>query len=317
MTAANAQLSGSSLMSQSPRLAVRPGRVLITGARGQLAIELARSVPERWTACAHPSEELDITDESNVRDVLRAQCPDVVINAAAYNDVDGAETHAQLAYAVNADGPAHLARACAKTGTRMVHISTDFVFAGHRDRPYLPTDLAAPLSTYGASKLRGEENVRSTLGEGAVIIRTSWLYSAHGKNFVTKMLALLRGPEPLRVVSDQVSVPTWTRSLAAAIWRVLDLPQVHGIQHWTDAGNASRYNFAVAIREEASTAGILEQPPRIDAVPTTGFPAAAKRPSYSVLDTSETQASLGMDPRDWRSNLREMLSAASRSGEIA
>jgi dTDP-4-dehydrorhamnose reductase len=316
MTAANVRVPASGSIDHAPHMMPKSGVVLITGGRGQLAVELVRTVPERWTAWTQRSDQLDITDESRVLDVLRSERPDVVINAAAYNDVDGAETHTKRAYAVNTDGPAHLARACAETGARLVHISTDFVFAGDRNSPYMPTDVAAPLSTYGVSKLRGEENVRSILGDGAVTIRTSWLYSAHGSNVVTRMLALLRGTAPLRVVSDQVSAPTWTRSLAAAIWRVLELPQVHGIHHWRDAGSASRYELAVAIQEDARALGLLESPRRIDAVHLADFPAAARRPSYSVLDTHETTRALGMEAPDWRSNLHAMLSNAVSSGEI-
>ena len=204
--------------------------------------------PEGSEIIAYDVDELDITRGDAVRDCLLSRRPDLVINAAAYTAVDKAESDKDNAFAVNADGPKNIAAACKLAGARMIHISTDFVFDGKSSRPYLPGDPAAPISVYGASKLEGE---RQALGhnEGrTAVVRTSWLYSRHGGNFVKTMLRLMKDKPQVGVVSDQIGTPTWARTLAEAVWRFAKKPELFGIYHLSDAGVASWYDFAVAIQ---------------------------------------------------------------------
>jgi dTDP-4-dehydrorhamnose reductase len=230
----------------------------------------------------------------------------VVINAAAYTGVDAAEREADRALAVNADGAANVARASTRVGARMIHLSTDFVFDGAQGRPYLPDDRPNPLGVYGRTKLAGEQAVQRWSAT-ALILRTAWVYSNHGHNFVRRMLGLMEERDELSVVSDQIGAPTWSRSLAAALWAAAARPELRGIQHWTDAGVASRYDFAVAIQEEALALGLLSRAVPIHPVHSEEYPTPARRPAFSVLDTSTARAALGLAPPHWRVNLRRML----------
>jgi dTDP-4-dehydrorhamnose reductase len=185
-------------------------------------------------------------------------------------------------------------------------VSTDFVFDGTQSHPYLPTDRTNPLGVYGASKLAGEQLALAAYPEGLAIVRTAWLYSAFGNNFVTTMLRLMGERERLGVVADQVGTPTWTCGLAGALWQMCRV-QPKGIHHWTDAGVASWYDFAVAIQEEGLACGLLAREIPIQPINTVDYPTSARRPAYSVLDKTETWAALGMTPPHWRVALRRML----------
>jgi dTDP-4-dehydrorhamnose reductase len=198
-----------------------------------------------------------------------------------------------------------------RTGARLVHLSTDFVFDGSSGRPYTPRDRPAPLGVYGRTKLASEQ-VALGLGEQAVVVRTAWVYSRHGQNFVRTMLQLMREQDGVGVVSDQVGTPTWARSLAEALWAVAGLPSLHGVLHWTDAGVASWYDFAVAIQEEALAAGLLERAVPVRPLSSREYPTAARRPAYSVLSKGESWAVLGFTPPHWRVNLRLMLQELAR-----
>ena len=233
--------------------------------------------------------------------------PSVVINAAAYTAVDRAESEQAAAFAVNADGPGHLARACAGLGARLIHVSTDFVFSGNACHPYQPADPTGPVSVYGESKLAGEQQVREALGEQSVIVRTAWVYSRVGHNFVKTMLRLMAERDSLSVVADQVGTPTWARGLAEALWRIVDKPEIAGTLHWTDAGVASWYDFAVAIAEEAHAQGLLARPVAVKPIATADYPTPAARPAWSVLDKTASWQQLGCDGMHWREALRAML----------
>jgi dTDP-4-dehydrorhamnose reductase len=188
----------------------------------------------------------------------------------------------------------------------VIHVSTDFVFDGTQGRPYAPTDQPNPLGVYGRTKLAGEQAVQRCT-PSAVIVRTAWVYSMHGHNFVLKMLRVMEERDEVSVVSDQVGAPTWSRSLAAALWAAVGCPDLRGIYHWTDAGVASRYDFAVAIQEEALAVGLLSRAVPIRPVQTHEYPTPARRPAFSVLDTGATRTALGMTAPHWRVNLRHML----------
>ncbi|MCF6237176.1 MAG: dTDP-4-dehydrorhamnose reductase [Gammaproteobacteria bacterium] len=282
-------------------------RVLITGANGQLGWELKKSAPADIDIIDLDSTALDIRNQVQVKKVINETFPDVVINGAAYTAVDKAEQEPELAYAVNAMGAGNLAVVAHALGVRLIHLSTDFVFDGRKSKPYLPDDLPNPLGVYGASKLEGERLVTDLTQGQALILRTSWVYSIHGQNFVKTMLELMREREKLSVISDQVGTPTWAKGLAQTIWRLVWLPQLHGIYCWTDAGVASWYDFAVAIQQEALRTRLLERTVAIRPIVSDGFQTAARRPAYSVLDKTKTYSDLNVDPIHWRTSLSQFF----------
>ena len=281
--------------------------VLIAGASGQVGRALLATVPGGFRASAPSRAELDIGDAQAVAKCVRRHSPDLLINAAAYTAVDKAEAESGLAYRVNAEGPAHLADACREIGARLIQISTDFVFDGTSSVPYSPGAAPHPLNTYGASKLAGEQAVLRALRERAVVLRTAWVYSARGSNFLVTMLRLMRNAGSVNVVADQVGTPTAAGSVATAIWAIAMRTDLHGIHHWTDAGVASRYDFAVAIAEEATGLGQLPPGTVVRPISTAEYPTVARRPSYSVLDLSSLTAALGLVPEHWRVALRTVL----------
>jgi len=281
--------------------------VLIVGAAGQLGRELQETAPVENRVTALDLAELDITDADAVSDCLRRSSPDVVINAAGYTAVDRAESEPDRARQINSYGVAHLARAAAKKNSRMIHVSTDYVFDGSRTSPYRPDDKPGPINIYGRSKLEGERNVVSTLGPRALVLRSAWLYSRYGTNFVLTMLRLMRECDEVRVVNDQIGSPTWARGLAQVIWIAAARAELSGIYHWTDAGIASWYDFATAIQDEALALGLLERRIPLIAIRSDEYAAPARRPAYSVLDTSATCQALAVRQKDWREMLRRML----------
>jgi dTDP-4-dehydrorhamnose reductase len=280
-------------------------KVLITGAQGQVGSELLATVPATWEVFPCGSRDLDITRADVANAVFNRERPALVIHAAAYTDVDRAEQDVQRAEAVNALGAANVAMAASSVGARMIYLSTDFVFDGSSGRPYLPDDVARPLGVYGRTKLAGEQPVLKQ--HGGLVVRTAWVYSAGGRNFVRTMLTKMSTQESVAVVSDQVGSPTWARSLAHALWSAAEQPELTGILHWTDAGVASWYDFAVAIQEEALAAGLLKRVVKIDPIRTVDWPRPARRPLYSVLDKTTGWTALGGPAPHWRANLRCLL----------
>jgi dTDP-4-dehydrorhamnose reductase len=280
--------------------------VLITGAGGQLGRELVALAGSQYRCVAVDRSELDIADAGAVKSALADLGPQLVINAAAYTAVDMAESQAEAATEANAQGPANLAAGCARAGARLIHISTDFVFDGNASQPYRPENIPAPVSEYGRGKLAGEQAVLSQLPQ-ALIIRTGWVYSIHGKNFVKTMLNLMAHKDELSVVADQVGTPTWARGLAQAVWAAARREQLSGIYHWSDAGVCSWYDFAVAICEEGVECGLLPRTVKIRPIPGTEYPTPAIRPAYSVLDKSDSWRDFGLEGVHWRVALRAML----------
>ncbi len=280
--------------------------VVVTGILGQLGWELERSAP-RWARLVGADlPETDITRPDHVERLFLENRPDVLVNAAAYTAVDRAEHEPDAAYRVNRDAARLLAETCARFGTHLVHLSTDFVFDGALSRPYRPDDATNPLGVYGASKRAGEEAVLEILGDGATIVRTAWLYSSHGANFVKTMLRLFENRDEVRVVSDQVGTPTWAANLADFLWGIMKKDAVpSGIYHFTDAGVASWYDFAVAVEEETRPRrgrSVFVRPIR-----TEEYPTPARRPPYSVLDKGAAWALWERRPDHWRDALRRML----------
>ncbi|NND67791.1 MAG: dTDP-4-dehydrorhamnose reductase [Halioglobus sp.] len=280
--------------------------VLIVGAGGQLGSELVATAPAGVRLVAVTRGELDIADEAAIAAVLQRESPSTVINAAAYTAVDKAEDEPEAAALGNATGPGLLAAACAAAGAWFLHISTDFVFDGSSSVPYVPDAATAPLGEYGRSKLEGELAVRKALPE-ALIIRTGWVYSAFGHNFVKTMLRLMADRDELGVVADQVGTPTWARGLALAVWAAVARPQLTGTYHWSDAGVCSWYDFAVAICEEGVELGFLHRPVNVLPIPAAQYPTPAQRPAYSVLDKSASWRDFELTGVHWRAQLRGML----------
>jgi dTDP-4-dehydrorhamnose reductase len=284
-------------------------KILLTGANGQLGQELKWSCPREIHLLALARQDLDISDRDSVNKSVNVFKPDIIINAAAYTAVDAAEQYADLAHAINAQGAANLAQAALRQQCYLIHLSTDYIFDGRKSSPYLPEDKANPLSQYGLSKLRGEEKILEIFSENSLILRSSWIYSRFGKNFVKTMLNLMQQKEELRVVADQVGTPTSAKNLAQVIWHIIQNKQAKGIYHWTDEGVASWCDFAVAIQEIALENKILNKAIPIRAIRTQDYPTAARRPACSVLDKSKSYQDFGMMAQEWRIALREMVSS--------
>ena len=281
-------------------------KILITGAAGQVGRMLLETKPADVEAIACTHADLDIGAGDAVRDCIGRHRPAVVINAAAYTAVDKAESETALAQRINAEGAGHLATAANAYGARLIHISTDFVFDGAAATPYRPESATHPLGVYGKTKRDGELAVLNTLPERSAVVRTAWVYAAVGANFVRTMLRVMRANGAVRVVADQVGTPTAARSLAEVLWRIAGNAEVRGIHHWTDAGVASWYDFAVAIAEEGAQLGLLPPDVAVTPITTEDYPTPARRPSYSVLD-KRSLASFGLIPIHWRKRLRSVL----------
>lgn len=281
-------------------------RALVTGAGGQLGVELLRTAPKDVTVTAVTHAELDISDDAAVNAIVEREKPDLIINAAAYNAVDEAERQSDLAYRVNATGPANLAGAADRARCRIIHISTDYVFDGKSTTPYTPTDRTNPLNTYGKSKLAGEREVAKAAPDH-LIIRTSWLFSSHGRGFLQIILAALREGKTVRGVIDQASVPTACRGLAEVIWLCAARGGPKGISHWVDAGKATRYDQAVAIREMAMQYGLISGTNPVEKVLSKALRPLAVRPRYSVMDASALATALGKKQRHWKEWLAQTV----------
>jgi len=282
-------------------------KVLLTGSRGQVGAAVARGAPAEVELSALARDQLDIADRAQVLARVRELRPDVIINAAAYTAVDRAESEPELASAVNEHGPRALAEAAIATGARLIHVSTDYVFDGEAAIPWRADARPNPQSAYGRSKLAGEQAVMSAAPERSVVLRTAWVYAPGGQNFVNTMLRLMRERRSVRVVADQIGTPTLAASVADVLWRIAARPAMHGAYHWTDAGVASWYDFAIAIAEEGIARGMLPADVTVQPISTAEYPVPARRPKFSVLDCSPTIAQTGLAAPHWRVNLRRAL----------
>lgn len=277
-------------------------KALIFGAGGQLGRALAKTAPPGTTLVALGRALCDVTDAGSVARAIGEAAPDLVLNAAAYNAVDKAEAEPEAARRLNAVAPGTIAAAARAAGARTIHVSTDFVFDGAASRPYRPEDAAAPCSVYGRTKLAGERAVLAADAD-ALVVRTAWLYAPEGANFVNTMLRLMRERTEIGVVADQIGTPTWAPSLAVALWALAG-KKARGLMHFTDAGVASWYDFAVAIAEEARGIGLLDRSAMIRPIATADYPAPARRPAFSLLEKTATWNLLGESAPHWRVNLR-------------
>lgn len=281
-------------------------KILVTGKGGQLAHELQNIDTQEHQLIVLSAGELDITNSDWVNQTITEQQPDLVINAAAYTAVDKAETDKEQAFAVNHIGAKNLALACKQHNIRLLHVSTDFVFDGTKNTPYQTDEVPNPVNVYGASKLAGDQAVMEIL-PSAVIVRTAWVYSSHGNNFVKSMLKLMAEKPALGIVYDQVGSPTWAAGLAQWLWALVDKPEVSGVYHWTDAGVASWYDFAVAIQELGIEKGLLKQCIPISAIPASQYPTPAIRPSFSVIDKASAESAANIKTIHWRKQLSTMM----------
>ncbi len=281
-------------------------KVLLLGANGQLGWELKRSCPAKINLITCDYPKVDFCSQTSINECLNTYQPDCIINCAAYTAVDLAEQESKTAFKVNHEAVADIAHYAAKNNIRLVHISTDYVFNGENFKPWTHVDTPCPESVYGKSKLKGEIAVQEILKDKALIIRTGWLYSSHGKNFVKTMLKLMTEKESLNIVDDQIGTPTWAHGLSKAIWKFIE-QKITGIFHWTDAGVASWYDFAVAIQKEALETGLISKNIPLLPVPSKQFPTPAKRPFYGVLDKNYTWETIEITPVHWQVQLIAML----------
>lgn len=279
-------------------------KLLLTGSQGQLGRALQATRPGWARLIALDKASLDITSAAAIDAALATHSPDIVLNAAAYTAVDRAEAEPDQAHRINTEAVALLAA----RAPALVHISTDFVFDGQASSPIPPTADPAPISVYGSTKRGGE--LAALANPRPLIVRTAWVHAAQGSNFVHTMLRLMREAPEVRVVADQLGTPTHATSLARALWSLI-AANARGLHHFTDAGTASWYDFAVAIQEEALALGLLARAVPILAIRTADYPTPARRPAYAILDKTGTWGLTGT-PAHWRAGLRACLAEIAR-----
>jgi dTDP-4-dehydrorhamnose reductase len=280
--------------------------IVVIGKSGQLAHEIMRLAGDDSVHCLG-RDDINILDALSLVSVLNRFQPEGIINASAYTAVDKAESDEKNAYALNQTAVANLATYAKQHHCHLVHVSTDYVFGGDKGAPYQVDDRYDPQGAYGASKAAGEKALLDIYSQASCILRTSWVYSNHGNNFVKTMLRLMAEKPELGVIDDQIGSPTWARDLAkACIYAIKN--KVSGVHHWTDNGVASWYDFAVAIQSLALEKGLLTHAIPIKPIPSSAYPTPAKRPHYSVLDKSTlTTEFSGLVPQYWRKALSDML----------
>ena len=294
--------------------------MLVTGASGQVGRALVAAAPAAGVEVVGLDRAaLDVTDADAVRQALALHRPDAVLNAAAYTAVDHAEAEPAQAFALNRDGAAHVARACAEAGAWLVHLSTDYVFDGEGTAPYREDDPVSPLGVYGRSKAAGEAAVRDALPGRHLVVRTSWVFSATGQNFVRTMLRLARERDALHVVADQQGCPTPADDLARDIFTMLQAavarPDLTGTYHWAGTPPTSWHGLAEAVVDQARRHGPVAVR-RVEPIATEAFPTPARRPAWSVLDTAKATSVFGLAPPDWRPALARVVRALAE-GEAA
>lgn len=282
----------------------------LIGANGMLARKVRAVAPPQFEVHPFDLPEFDLTDRGQVLATLTALRPAVIVNCAAFTNVDGCETQEETATRVNGSGPGYLAEVALATGAILVHISTDYVYSGQQSTPYRESDPIAPLSAYGRSKLAGEAAILASGLQRYFILRTSWLYGPGGKNFVETMLRLAAEREELRVVADQVGSPTYTGDLAEAIYNLLavaERPGLFGVYNFSNLGECSWHGFAETIVALAKAGGTPLRAERVVAIRTDEYPLPAIRPAYSVFSKEKYLAATGVTIPHWRESLQYYL----------
>lgn len=287
-------------------------KILLTGANGQVGYCLQQQLSKSgWDFVALTRDELDITDIDAVNNAVTLIQPDIIINAAAYTAVDKAEQEQELSYTINRDGPGNLARAAKIINAAIVHISTDYVFAGDATGTYCEEDATAPQGVYGQSKLEGEHAVVAA-NDKHIVLRTAWVFGEHGNNFVKTMVRLGRTRDSLGIVADQEGGPTYAGDIASTILAITKhyangKPTPWGIYHYSGSPHISWFGFAQHIFAEVEQAGIYAKPiPQLNAITTADYPTPAKRPANSKLDCSKLENAFGLPPSDWQSALKNI-----------
>ncbi|HUK51819.1 MAG TPA: dTDP-4-dehydrorhamnose reductase [Candidatus Binatia bacterium] len=303
--------------------------ILLTGSTGQVGADLARLLPGLGTVVAPDRRHLDLANPESIRRTVRDVRPQLIVNAAAYTHVDRAESDQATAYAVNAQAPGLLAEEASMIRAGLVHFSTDYVFDGLKTAPYVESDTPNPINTYGRSKLAGEHAIQGS-AVPYLILRTSWVYSPRGRNFLLTVLKLSAEQEELRIVSDQIGAPTSSRALAVATVQILgeigrrgaskeSFAGIGGIYHMTAGGQTSWHGFAQAILQEhagasqeipwiaAATSGRPRRTRSVTAISTGEYPTPARRPAYSVLSNARLHDVFGVHLPDWRTQLRDVF----------
>ena len=281
-------------------------KILVTGSNGQLGKDLRDIAPlfSQYEFVFLTREDMPIHNFELVRIFFDSVKPAYCINCAAYTAVDKAESEKELAFQINGEAVGVLAAVCKEHGTKFIHISTDYVFNGEAAYPYTENFPTDPMNTYGASKLEGEKQAMQ-LNSDCIIIRTSWVYSSNGKNFVKTMLRLMNEKDSISVVNDQIGSPTYAADLAEAILQIIGSFNTHhppittsGIYNFSNQGIISWFEFAQAIKE------IINCPCEVNPIPTSSYPTPAKRPAYSVLDKTKIQETFGIRLKDWKESLK-------------
>jgi dTDP-4-dehydrorhamnose reductase len=286
-------------------------KLVLIGSNGMLASAIRRLVSEeRYELSPFDLPEFDLSDPELVRRVLAGVGPDIILNCAAYTDVDGCEAREEFATKVNGFGPGHLARTARELGATLVHLSTDYVFDGTKGSPYVEDDPPNPQSAYGRSKLLGERQILESGLDRFYIVRTSWLYGPNGKNFVETIARLAREREELRIVADQTGSPTHTADLAQALYTLLDFEDgstsrrpAYGLYHFSNEGACTWFDFACAIVERLRRAGQPVRVQRVLPIGTEEYPLPAKRPAYSVLSKDKYREATGTTVPGWEESL--------------
>lgn len=284
-------------------------KILVTGSKGQLAKALQASLADEGTVLALGHHAMNLAEPDQIRQQIGLLRPDLIVNAAAYTAVDRAQEEAELAYAVNATGPRVLAEEAARLGVPLIHYSTDYVFDGRKPQPYSEDDLPCPLSVYGASKLAGEQAIAAVDGEH-LILRTSWVYSLHGQNFLLTMQRLLQQKDSLSVVSDEIGAPTWASTIARVTAQLIRARRnghgaFNGLYHLTATGETSWYGFARSIAAHLQQHDCLRA--EVDPIVSKNYPTAAERPLNSRLDCSRLQRDWNIHLPHWEAALQECL----------
>ncbi len=279
-------------------------KTLVIGSNGQLGSCLCNTLSPNHSLVKSTSADVDVSNKTDVLHHIKKISPDIIINAAAYTAVDKAESEPERAAAVNTHGPENLALAAKQVGARLVHVSTDYVFDGSGQVPYQESDAVNPLGVYGQTKLAGELLVQSILPE-AIILRTAWVFSEYGNNFVKTMLRLAKDRQELGVVADQVGCPTYAGDIAAAILNLVAGNAPGGIYHYCGDRSVSWAEFAQAIFAEGEQSGVLARQPKVNFITTDQYPTPAKRPAYSVLSTEKVADYYPAS--DWQAALTKII----------
>ena len=293
-------------------------RILITGITGQLGRSLIDVKPHYHEIIAPERNNLDLSNAIECEEIIKETKPDWLINCGAFTDCDLAESKKDIAMKINAEAPSAFAKAIKKQGGNLIQISSDYVFKGtKRDSPYKIDDKVNPQNIYGYSKLKAEESIKNILGgtKKGIILRTSWLISPYGKNFVLTMLRLFNTKKEIKVVADQIGSVTSANGLAEICWKIVNLKNqslifennVNGILHWCDNGQTSWFELAKSIKDLSQEIGLLKRNIKLIPIKTSDYKSAAVRPTYSVLDSRNTKELLNISGNDWRKSLKSIL----------